>query len=279
MSQAGRPPLRHLLQRRLDDVGRERCPSGRSARRCGMNSSGMINPRVGWRQRTSASTPTTSRRRQRQLRLVVQLELAALERGAQAAEQRRAGWPSSGRGRRRRSRRRCARPWPGTSRRRRAAAAARRRRRARGTSPRRCWPRARTAVPRGGTVVTSAVRTRWATSTAAWSSRIGASSTANSSPPSRATRSPGAGADWIRSRPRCEQAVADVVAEGVVDLLEPVEVEQAQRDAGSRRGRSRRGRRPSRASRNLRFGRLGQRVVQGLRAPSRARSRRSCRPR
>ena len=52
----------------------------------------------------------------------------------------------------------------------------------------------------------------------------------NSSPPKRATVSPGRRQRWSRSPTRDEERVADGVAEALVDHLEPVEVEQDQGD-------------------------------------------------
>ena len=54
-----------------------------------MNSSGGTSPRVGWFQRTSASTPVTGdvTGRQGDLGLVVQLELARVQGSAQRCEQ------------------------------------------------------------------------------------------------------------------------------------------------------------------------------------------------
>ena len=131
----------------------------------GMNSSGRTRPRVGWRQRTSASTPATRRRSSGDLGLVVQLELAVVDRPAQRAEQAEpvGEWRSRvggvdldagalvlgdvhrdvGA----------------------AAAAARRRCRARGAGRRRCWPRARAACRRAWNGSSSAARMRSATST------------------------------------------------------------------------------------------------------------------
>ena len=48
-----------------------------------MNSSGAIRPRSGWRQRTSASAPQISPRRDVDQRLIVQLEFAPRQRVAQ----------------------------------------------------------------------------------------------------------------------------------------------------------------------------------------------------
>ena len=79
-------------------------------------------------------------------------------------------------------------------------------------------------------------RSRRATSRAASSSRTPDSSTANSSPPSRATVSSGRTASRSRCATICRSRSPVVVAQGVVDLLEPVEVEdeQARRTAGPR---------------------------------------------
>ena len=51
----------------------------------GMNSPGSTSPRSGWFQRTSASTPVKRPVRKVELRLVVQHELAPLQRQAQLA--------------------------------------------------------------------------------------------------------------------------------------------------------------------------------------------------
>ena len=56
------------------------------------------------------------------------------------------------------------------------------------------------------------------------------SSTANVSPPNRATVSPGRGRDAIRCADLAQDAVAGRVAEALVDDLEPVDVEQEDRD-------------------------------------------------
>ena len=197
----------------------------------GMNSSGRTSPRVGCRQRTSASTPATVPSSDVHLGLVVQLELAARRPRGAARRAGRAGRGCCCRARRRRPRRRCGRPWRRTSRRRRAAAAARSRCRAPGTS----------AMPMLASrsiglsvdeerLRSSAARTRSATSRAAAASRTSGSSTANSSPPSRATASSGPQRALQPLGDQLQHPVADRVPEGVVDLLEPVEVEQEQRD-------------------------------------------------
>ena len=107
----------------------------------GTKTSGPTSPRCGCCQRTSASTPVTSARAERRLRLVVDHELAAAR--ARGAARRRAPAAravallravvglDAGRGR----------PWRRTSRCRRGAASCRRRGRGRERPRRRCSPR------------------------------------------------------------------------------------------------------------------------------------------
>ncbi len=59
--------------------------------------------------------------------------------------------------------------------------------------------------------------------------RASGSRTANSSPPSRARSSPGRRTERRRGPDLGEHEVAGVMAEGVVELLEAVEVDQQQR--------------------------------------------------
>ena len=63
-------------------------------------------------------------------------------------------------------------------------------------------------------------------------------STANSSPPSRATESPARSVVLKRSRDLTQQQVSVLVTERVVDVLEPVEVDQHHGDlvTGAPRG-------------------------------------------
>src|ERR1044072_7066658 len=85
-----------------------------------------------------------------------------------------------------------------------------------------------------------ASRTRWASSTAASSSNPGTSN-ANSSPPRRATVAIGGAGRCGDGRggrretrgDLADQQVAVMVAEGVVDLLEPVEVGEHDRGVGT----------------------------------------------
>ena len=88
-------------------------------------------------------------------------------------------------------------------------------------------------------------------------------STANSSPPSRATRCRPRAPTRSRWPTSMKQQVADVVAEGVVDLLEVVQVDQQHRD-----GRGGRARRPASAPRSAVQQRAvrqaGEHVVQGV---------------
>ena len=73
-------------------------------------------------------------------------------------------------------------------------------------------------------------RSAGAVSIAPSESRPRGSTTANSSPPSRATASLAAQPRGRRARDLAQQLVAGVVAERVVDLLEAVEVDQQHRD-------------------------------------------------
>ena len=67
------------------------------------------------------------------------------------------------------------------------------------------------------------------------------SSTANSSPPTRATSSAPGTPPFRRGPISCSKPVAGLVAERVVELLEVVEVDQQQRQLGLRLARSLRG--------------------------------------
>ena len=78
---------------------------------------------------------------------------------------------------------------------------------------------------------------RWAKSTAACGSSTSTIRTANSSPPRRATVSPGRTIDDEQPAGPHQDAVAHVVAEGVVDRLESVEVAEAQGHRPARPGR------------------------------------------
>ena len=89
------------------------------------------------------------------------------------------------------------------------------------------------------------------------------SSTANSSPPSRATRSLGAGGRVCRrARDLLQHLVAGGVPEGVVDLFEVVEVDQQQREHAVRRCRREQLARRVRSS-CAPVGQAGERVVRG----------------
>ena len=94
----------------------------------------------------------------------------------------------------------------------------------------------RNVMPSSRTGSASAARSRDATSRAAAASLTEGSSTANSSPPSRATTSPGRTLCDEPVRHDLQQPVADGVTEGVVDLLEtgrPVQVDQQEPGLGA----------------------------------------------
>ena len=173
-------------------------------------------------------------RRDLRLRLVVQDQLRRPRARRAARRAAPAAAASDGRARAGRPRGRSASAWPRTSRRPRAAAARSRRRRARGTarsrSTRRCAResrRPRTSAP--------APPAAAATRRDADASSPGSSTTANSSPPSRAQRVAGL-QRLLQPRPDLRQhLVAGVMAERVVELLEAVEVDQQQRDLARRR--------------------------------------------
>ena len=97
----------------------------------------------------------------------------------------------------------------------------------------RCSRRPATGMPSSTNGSSRLARRRSAARRAPPRRRSSASTTANSSPPSRASRSP-ARAPWParRGAERCEQQVAGVVAERVVELLEAVEVDE--QEAGRR---------------------------------------------
>ena len=120
------------------------------------------------------------------LRLVVQDELAGLQRGAAARRRARAAGGCGGRDRRGRPRGRCACAWPGTSRRRRAAAGPWRRSSARGRARCRRSRRCGRGCRRPRTDCSSAARSR-SPAVLADASSPGWRITANSSPPSRAS--------------------------------------------------------------------------------------------
>ena len=150
-------------------------------------------------------------------------------------------------------------PWPDTSRRRRPAAGPRRRRRRR-------WAPATAEADRGGDEALprrrarSAGRTRARRSATAGpsasSSATSSSRIANSSPPKRATTSPGRSAPARRIATAYQQLVARAVAERVVDDLEVVDVDEEDR-RGRRRGSWRDGPAPRlrRARQRARLGR------------------------
>ena len=169
-------------------------------------------------------------RRDLRLRLVVQDELAVREPVAQLAEQLEPAAASGGRARAGRPRGRCACAWPRTSPRRRAAAARARRRACSGKS---AMPMRRVDVHADPADRERALQRRaqpQAGGADADASSPGSSTTANSSPPSRASVSPGCSASSSRGPIWRQHLVAGVVAERVVELLEAVEVDQQQRD-------------------------------------------------
>ena len=106
--------------------------------------------------------------------------------------------------------------------------------------------------------VRSVAWTRSATTDASCTSVTSSSSTVNSSPPRRATVSPGPDRRLEPPRDRDQQLVADLVAERVVDELEAVEVEEQH---GRGRGRVRgagRGGSPGRGGRGTARGSAGR---------------------
>ncbi len=169
------------------------------------------------------------------LRLVPEHQLAV--RDALCAAPRPAA-ASAGRSRRcgrRRAARRRGSAWPGTSRRRRGAAA-------------RSWPGrsvARTVTPIEASAASSMpsmierVADRRAAPTgpvpSARASRRSASTSANSSPPRRATMTSGGSTLAHPVGHQLQHRVAGRMPEGVVDVLEAVQVEDHQRERGARR--------------------------------------------
>ena len=173
------------------------------------------------RERLGADDPA---RAQVGLRLVVELDLALVDRRAQAAGEREAARrvavelgleDARGRGRT---------AWPSTSRCRRAAGASRCPRRASGTARGRSRRRSPAACPRARTARAGARAGSGRPSVASSGLSTRGSRTPNSSPPRRATVSESRSARFNRRATSCEQQVAHVVAERVVDLLEVVEI-------------------------------------------------------
>ena len=201
----------------------------------GMNMSGEIDPRVGWCQRTSASKPEISSLRALTIGWYCELQLAARDRLAQVGlEHLPVLRPRCASRARRSSSCRARRPW---------------RRRARG---RRCGPARRRSSPRVGAMrdpdrradrdVMALDHVRHArpagsapgeASSKAGRRRLPGSTALNSSPPSRPTW-PSSPITLVSRCATClQQRVADRVAERVVDVLEPVEVDQEQGAAAS----------------------------------------------
>ena len=181
------------------------------------------------------------------LGLVVEEELVgALERPAEVAEHREPPGRRSRAGRARRRRRRPCAPSPRTSRCRRSAAVPRCRCRATARARSRCWPRrrARHRRPRrGGAATRAAARRRPGLADAVHRGEQDGELVA---------AEPGDGVPLPQHRPEpradlAEQLVAVAVAQSVVDLLEPVQVDQEHGDLAL--GAGGRGQRPGRAGR------------------------------
>ena len=207
------------------------------------------------------------------LRLVVQDELAGLERGAELADQREPLAAVAVAARRGRPRGRCACASPRTSRRRRAAAGRCASREWSGKSAMPTLASMWTRMPPTSNDCSSAARSR-RPAVLAVASSPGWRTTANSSPPRRASVSSSRSSVLEARADLAQHLVAGVVAERVVELLEAVEVDQQQRQlvaASSAPTRSRR------ASGSTRWRRLPSPVrssVMRLRAASRAGARR-----
>ena len=224
----------------------------------GMKTVGGTSPRTGWCHRSSASTPHHVARPERVGRLVVHVQLAAPHRLAQVGLQlepvdqravHAAGRTARTAARRRALARYIARSalrisWLASA----SASSRRRRRPADGAMPMLAWTNSSRPSMTNGSC--SASRIRSASSAGARQPTPLSTSTANSSPPSRATVSPCADTQ-VRSRPRHlhQQLVAAGVAQAVVDLLEPVQVEEQHGDRARRRRRAAAGRaRPGRGT-------------------------------
>ena len=83
----GGVPLDHLAAAAVWSTNRPRARIVPVSSASGMNSAGVIGPRVGWFQRTSASTPTMRPSASVDDRLVVDVELAPLRLRAQVGRQ------------------------------------------------------------------------------------------------------------------------------------------------------------------------------------------------
>ena len=211
------------------------------------NWSGPSSPRCGCSQRSSPSSPTVCAAREVHDRLVVQQELVLGERAVQRGLGLERG---GGRGPQLLVEHLVAVParvpWPG-----------RRRCRRSGRARRRCECSSATAIPMlavtntsrpcSSNGVPSVSAMRWASCSASTGDSMSVQTTTNSSPPVRAARSEARSTPCEPLRERDEQVVAGRVAERVVDELEPVEVEEQDRDVGVRARR--RAAAPGRASR------------------------------
>ena len=194
-----------------------------------MNASGRTRPWPGRSQRTSASTPADARA-DVELGLVVQDQLRRRRPGAAPAPGLAVGGVDAHRRLERNQRTRCS--LARAARRRPGAAACRRSRRARRRCPRR---RARRSPARRSRPAARAPPRRRPTTASA---RASSQTIANASPPVRATSSPCPMVRARRSRDGAQDGVAGVVAERVVDVGEPDEVDHHDRGRVARARRA-----------------------------------------
>ena len=231
----------------------------------GTNSLGptMPNSRViPARERLDADDPA---RAQVGLRLVVELDLALVDRRSAGRRRAPGGAASGGRARARRSRGRGRTAWPSTSRCRRAAAASRCPRRARGAARCRCWRRSRARMP-------SSTNGSRRCASRLLGDDVGVARGGRRAGAGRRTRRRRGGRPCrSRAARRCRRRetsssrqVAHVVAERVVDLLEVIEVHDHHHGGCSPLRRPARTACSMRSRNSSRFGQAGERVVQRL---------------